>query len=302
MADFLTPDEVVTRGLQFLNLDYNNKWTKERHIKKFRKHYGPSPLTIASQWYDLCHTTVEDAKLTDKEKTRGFNMFLCVHYFLWHYPRNADTLAGAFGICERYVQGKNLWVWVLRIARLEKKVIFWPPCLDDMDTEINAISIDGVDKKTWERKHKELPYDPRNYTQKHAHGGIKYQIVLCAQRQQVVDIYGPVRGGMGDKEMLERSKILERLKQGKLANVDRGYICEKWSTQLSWPNIQDDKDVHNFKSRIRLRHESFNGRMAFWACMHHTWRHSIEQHGLAFRAVAVTVQYEMRNGSPLFIA
>ena len=183
---------------------------------------------------------------------------------------------------------------------LKEKVIKFLNDLMLKDTERNALLIDGVDKKTWERKTETLNMDRKNYTKKHGHGGLKYQIVLCALRQQCCHIYGPVRGGMYDREMLKHSKVLGRLTDGKIVNVDRGYIEKKWSKYLSWPNPQNLKEVNNFKSRIRLRHETFNGRMAFFGCMSQTWSHTIEKHGLAFRAVAVTVQYQMNNGSPLF--
>ncbi|KAL7564770.1 hypothetical protein ACA910_010177 [Epithemia clementina (nom. ined.)] len=151
------------------------------------------------------------------------------------------------------------------------------------------------------KKHKTefLPYDRQNYSQKHSHGGVKYQVTLCAQRQQCVHIFGPVRGGMSDQEMLERSGILKQLKTGKLANADRGYINQKFVKQVLWPNPHDSKEVNNLKSRIRLRHETFNGKMSFFGCLNQTWRHTTEQHGIAFCAVAVTIQYAMNNGTAI---
>lgn len=298
---FLDPRDCLARGLRFLQIDHEGKMTKKTRTEKFRKHYGSSPLDIATQWYDLCHTDLKKAKLTKKEKTRGFKMFMAAHFFLWTYSKNSEILASRFGICERLARGAHLWDWIERIAALEQRVIFWPKDLDSADTEINALSVDGTDKKGWERKHETLPYDPGNFTQKHAHGGLKFQVTLCAQRALCVDIFGPVRGGMGDKEMLERSGILKRLKKGKLVIADRGYIKDKWKDQISWPHEHDSKKANNFKSRVRLRHESFNGRMCYFGTMNQTWHHTDEQLGFAFRAVAVNVQYQMNNGSPLFV-
>ena len=123
--------------------------------------------------------------------------------------------------------------------------------------------------------------------------------MLSAQPQQCIDIYGPVRGGMGDKEMLHRSGVLERLKEGKLCMGDRGYIDEKCRNQISWPNDQDSKETNNMKSRIRLRHETYNGKMSEYGSMRQTWRHTKKQHGTAFGAVAVTIQYAMNDGNAL---
>ena len=226
-------------------------------------------------------------------------MFLVAHYFLWNYTRNADQLGDTFGICEYYARGAPLWVWIKHVAGLEKRVIFWPKELDASSTEVNAISIDGTDKKDWERKHETLPYNRKNYTQKHAHGGLKYQVTLAAHQPRCVHIFGPERGGIGDKEMLTKSGILTRLKTGKLAVADRGYINKEFGEKVSWPNDQDTKEANNLKSRIRLRHETFNGKICFYASMSQTWRHTKEQHGLAFRAVVVTIQYALDNGSTL---
>jgi hypothetical protein len=297
MSAIVDPREVLARGLRFLNLDPKRKWNKECRVRCFKKHYGASPLSLATQWHDLCHTNIEKAKLTKKEKSRGIKMFLVSHFFLWNYTRNADQLGRRFGMCEKMARGLHLWDWIERVAALEERVIFWPKDLDLSETEVNAISIDGVDKRKWETKHASLSLNTKNCSQKHNHGALKYQITLAAHRQQCVHIFGPVRGGMGDKEMLSSSEILKRLKKGKLANTDRGYIDQKkFGKQLSWPNPQDSPEVNNLKSRIRLRHETFNGKMACYSAMSQTWRHSEEQHNLAFRAVAVTIQYALNDG------
>jgi hypothetical protein len=163
-------------------------------------------------------------------------------------------------------------------------------------TVIHCISIDGVDKKNHERLTETMNQDEKNYSKKHSHGALKYQLVLSAQQQQCVHIFGPVRGGMHDKEMLSCSGILDRLQPGKLANVDRGYIKYQWKDQLAWPSYYDDKPTNNMKSRICLCHESFNGKMCYYRSMNVEWNHSDEQHGLAFRAVAVNIQYGLNDG------
>ena len=294
------PRQVLRQGLMFLDIGVEKrKWTHDKKLTKFKKNYGSHPLALAAQWYDLVHRLDdEELKMTTKEVNRGFKMFLVAHFFLFNYTRNADQLGDRFSMCAEYCSGKHLWIWIERIAALAKHVIYWPNDLNDPDSEKLALSIDGVDKKTWERPHATefLPFDRRNYTQKHAHGGLKYQITLCAQRQQCVHIFGPVRGGMGDKEMLERSQVLERLGNGKLAVCDRGYIKDAFKTKVAWPNPHDSKLANNLKSRIRLRHETFNGKMSVYATMNQTWRHTDKQHGLAFRAIAVTIQYELDNG------
>ena len=66
------------------------------------------------------------------------------------------------------------------------------------------------------------------------------------------------------------------------------------------PNTFDSKKLQNFKSRARLRQETFNGRLKYFSVLSETFRHSIAKHKLAFEAICVIVQYQMDNGSPIF--
>ena len=315
-ASFVDPRDLRNKFLQWAKVKFSKLDAKKREAK-LRSHYGRSALTLASQWHDLCHKAIDGKPiLTKKEKDRGLKEFAMAHRLLWTYPKNATVLGDNYDKNIKYSCGKHLWTWIKCIANLDEFVIFYPEDLDSEDSEVLSLSIDGVDKKTWERKHPTLPKDKKNFTKKHAACGVKYQIVLCAQRKQIVSIYGPVRGGMHDKEMLERSGILQRMQKGKkkLASVDQGYIKFKNKEQLSWPNAQDSKETNNFNSQIWLRHETLNGnfnsqiwlrhetlngKMAKYGSMNQTWRHSWEQHGIAFWAVAVTIQYALNDGTAI---
>jgi hypothetical protein len=81
----------------------------------------------------------------------------------------------------------------------------------------------------------------------------------------------------------------------------------KMSNNNSNPNDVDSliaslqgTELYRFKSRARLRHETFNGRIKHFASLRDTFRHGEEKHRLAFEAICVTVQYQMENGKPLY--
>ena len=116
----------------------------------------------------------------------------------------------------------------------------------------------------------------------------------------MVHIYGPARGGLHDSTMLHESGVLNMLKKGKFVICDRGYIDQKLKDKLSWPNPQDVPVVNNFKSRARLRHETFNGRIRHFNILSEIFHHGSVKHGPAFEAVVGLMQYQMENGSPLF--
>jgi hypothetical protein len=291
---------VLRTGVKLVHrLKYNPKWSQSKKEKEFSKHYGSNSFQLATQWYDLTKTSIKQSTLTDKEKTRqGFKRFLAAHFYMWTYPKNINVFASFFGSCETYA--RDAWVWMTKIAGLSKKVIKWHRGLDDPKKSDLAVSIDGTDNKRWELKHPTMPINRKIFSKKFNHGAAKWQIVLDVHKPKCVDVYGPCRGGLNDKTMLQESGVLKKLKIGKLAIVDRGYIKKSHRHKLSWPNSYDSKAVNNFKSRARLRHETFNGRLKNYAICSCTFRHSEKKQGIAFMAVVVTVQYQMDNGNPIF--
>jgi hypothetical protein len=62
----------------------------------------------------------------------------------------------------------------------------------------------------------------------------------------------------------------------------------------------DPPDLHTFKSRARIRQETFNHRLRCFSILSHTFTHGWDKHGSAFTEVVVIVQYQMDNGSPIF--
>ena len=94
--------------------------------------------------------------------------------------------------------------------------------------------------------------------------------------------------------------LLEKLKDGKLAVLDRGYISSAESGKTSTPNDMDSPEVNNFKSGVRLLQETFNSRLKDFKVLAETFRQGKDKHEAAFVAIVVIVQYQMENGKPLF--
>lgn len=279
---------------------YKEKYASkpEQAEKKFRKNFGSSSLDLSEMWYDLCNTTEGPARLRKRDKTmKGFKAFMVAHHFLWTYPKNSDVLADNFFMCEKYARGKKVWRWVGKIAGLKGKKIVWDEKKYSSANEaIFIITIDGTDFKIWEPKHPSMPLDKGFYSKKFAHGAVKYEIAVDLYSSKCVWINGPFRGGFNDKSMYE-SGLRDKIPKGKLGIVDGGY---KGFKELCIPNPKDPKPLRQFKSRARLRHETFNGRLKFFNCLSQTFRHGMNKHKLAFEAVCVTVQYQMDNGSEIY--
>jgi hypothetical protein len=259
-------------------------------------------------WYDLTVTDIPAARMDEEEKSeKGFKMFMMTHFWLWTYPKNTHMFASRFKTCERYLRGEPLWRWISRIAALKVKKIVWDPALDETNTAVFGLSVDGTDFRMWEQKHPDLPRDPGQCSIKFKHSAAKYEIALSVFRAKCVHIAGPFRGGCHDLDMFRaegglKEKLKRNKKNKKRTLSDRGYRTTRVDEQgmFSYPDNMDSKALGNFKSRGRLRQETFNGRLKFFRSLSDTFRHGFDKHKFVFEAIVVIVQYQMDNGSEIY--
>ena len=313
----LSANDVLNQGLKFMGVRCGRKSQKTLNLD-FHSHYGSSPLVLAEQWNDLCQWKHKDftsvlyatcawnnrGRMPTKDKSeRGFKHFMAAHFWLWTRPKNAHVMASRFGMCADHMQGKHLWKWIGRTASLEAEKIKWDESLDAEDTEVFAITNDGVDFPIWERQHPDFPMDRTNMSHKFKGCAAKYIIALSTFRAKCVHIAGPYKGSKPDLEIFKECGLMDRLKlTGKKCIVDRGYkskVAEEREV-FAYPDYIDSKELHNFKSRARLRQETFNRRLKHFGCLERTFTNGFDKHGIALRAVAVTVQYQMDLGSPIY--
>jgi hypothetical protein len=293
----LAPSEVLDCGLAYFRLTKRAKrWKFDRQEEEFHKHFGSSSSVVATIWSDV----LEFSDLEEKEKGgKGFKQYMVAMHFLWARPKNASILASAMDISVDNACGCPLWKWVTRIGNL-KAIKIQPTLAVD---EIYAISADGIDFKIWERKHAKYNIDTKACSHKFKACGAKYLIGLSLQEAKCTFIAGPYAGGVQDSEIMVESGLQDLLLQNKkLVMVDRGFhshVPEHRQTH-AYPDEIDPPDLHNFKSRARLRQETFNRRLRCFEVLYRTFTHGWDKHKLAFEAVVVTVQYQMENGSPIF--
>ena len=270
----------------------------------FHALYGSTARVLSEQFDDLMTTNIRAARLSVEERTgKGLRSFLIAHHWLWTGPKNVVLTSTRFQICEKYCQGEALWSWIRKIAALEAQIIAWEERTSQpvsIAHETFTLSVDGTDFKTWEPKHPTLPIDTGYASHKFKSAGYRYEIAISMETGNCVWLYGPHRAGKHDMAIM-REALKSKLKQGEAVIADSGYQTSRTDEAfMSTPNTQDSKEVARFKSIARCRHESFNGRLKYYASMEHTWRHGMEKHGWALRAVAVTVQYHINFGSNLF--
>jgi hypothetical protein len=272
-----------------------------KKIRFFRKHYGSTPLDLANIWFDLTVTDIIGAALNeDEHNMKGFRAFMIANHFLWAYDKNAKSLSNLFRVNEKYAQGEYLWNWVGKIAAMKAKKIKWP----DRITDIYGVSTDGVDFKCWEPKDPDFPIDMDMKSQKVNKAGWKYLVALLVHEPKVVYISGPHKGKENDmtlfcQELLEKIRTLPAV----MASGDLAFRTSQAAERglTSWPNSMDPENLRLYKSRIRCRQETFFGQLKKFCILANTFEHTKQQHKMAFEAVVVIVQYQMDNGSPIYM-
>lgn len=299
----LSANDVLLRGLSALGVKNDKLKRYKKPVEYFKTQFGSYPVVLAQQWDDLIETDIPEAKLTVSERTgKGFTSFLIAHYFLWTYPKNYNLIHTAFGVGKNKVTGESLWKWVGKIQALKPLKIVWRDHLDDPNTEVFIITVDGTDCAIWEQKHPIFYKDTRYFTKKKNCAGLTYEIGVAIFRDEICWLFGPNPSGRGDNVGFVEDGLRDKIADGKKAVADKGYNTrdEVAKSKLALPNSRSHPAVDKFKSRARCRHESVNGRIKSFGSMAQMWRHGIDKHQMAFEAVVVTIQYQLENGAFLF--
>lgn len=303
-----TRDEILVRGFRTIKAlpnitidDYNAK-----NVRRFQSFFCLSPYVMSFVWAKLLEST--DSGLGPKDKSeKGLQKIFTAIHFLWARPKNNEILATTCGYnCTRHVEGEELWRYVKAIASLKSSVIVWPQAkYNDPTKQIFLATIDGVDFKTREKSTDEFNQDKKQFTYKHHHGGVKYELVIDAFESKIVSINGPFDGAVDDRAMYA-DRTMGRIPDGKLLVADRGYGRKDkkkypgWNEKFSLPCHTDSQRLANFKSRLRCRHEAVNGLLVNWAVLHKEFTHPHDKHVFAFEAVCVLVQMNMDHGHPIW--
>ena len=270
MQCYITPDEITQRAfLHHTGLQNTGEHPTKKEKKIIYIHFGASPEVLAEMWNDLMD---KEGELTIELTEAGLRMFFAAIYFLWVYSKNATILATTFGIKKWRVTGQNFWDWIRVIASLKEQKIIWPEGrYSDVNAPIFIISVDGTDFKTWEKKHPLYPVDKGEYSFKYNHGARRVEVGLDVYSSNLVWLSGPHRGAKHDKTIfIQEGGLLDKIPDGKKAIADSGYgsiTNPNQTRKVALPNPCDDKALAKFKTRVRLRHETFNSRLKHYQCL-----------------------------------
>ena len=91
---------------------------------------------------------------------------------------------------------------------------------------------------------------------------------------------------------------MSHLQPEERVECDKGYRGEPRNAKI--PSVSDPEEVARIRRRVGQRHETINKRFKQFKCLKSVWRHSMELHSAATRAVVVITQLGIENGEEPF--
>jgi hypothetical protein len=149
------------------------------------------------------------------------------------------------------------------------------------------VTVDGTDFKVNEPK----PFNPAYYSHKFKHAGVRYEVAVCIQTGYIVWVNGPFPCGAWPDLRIARDALHDCLDDGEMYIADSGY--DEGNQHCFTPDGTNSFEQRQM-SLARARHETINGRFKTFRAMSDEWRHSLEKHGPAFRAIACIVQVHIK--------
>jgi hypothetical protein len=297
-----TADEILRKGLEMGGFDLRRQQSVKRTtcLKRFRALYGSNPIVYAQIIEDLQTTHIAEARVDSKNIS--VEKLLIAMNFLKCY-QSEEVRSGQFRVSEKTAR-KWGWFYSKKIQALKEQKIGWPeswndghPLLQDNNTPIFLVSVDGVHCTINEPIHPKLSKNPKYYSHKHNQAALNYELGVSVYENKLVHMKGPKPASTHDITIY-REELKNKIPAGKRAIDDKGYRGEP--NTISTPSSRDPEELRRFKSRARARHESFNGRIKNFKCLAERFCHGKHKHQICFEAVCVIVQYQLEKGSPLF--
>ena len=140
-------------------------------------------------------------------------------------------------------------------------------------------------------------FDPKFMSHKFKSNAVKYEVGVCILSGNIVWINGPFRGGESDITII-RQAALDALDKNEMIEADGGYNGEPY--YIKCPNDASSRNQRYIKTVARSRHETTNKRFKIFEILKIRFRHSMLQHSMCFRAVAVITQLNIEHGAPLY--
>ena len=218
----------------------------------------------------------------------SYKHLLWAFFFLRHYSTE-EVASRTCGTTEKTLREK---VWALVDLLADLNVISWD------QREVGAapwnqcrVSVDGTDFRIMEQ----FPFDRKWYSHKYNGPGVRYEVAISIATGWIVWINGPFPCGAWPDLRIARDSLVGILEPGEFYIADGGYY-DGYNYAITPTGYHYYSD--RVRALIRARHETINRRLKQWKALSHRWRHSIEKHSMAFRAIANIVQIGLLTDKP----
>ena len=131
------------------------------------------------------------------------------------------------------------------------------------------------------------------YSYKHNVAALRYEIALGIRSGDIVWANGPFPAGSKNDWQIFKSGLKEMLDPDERVEADSGYSAGDPEFCLTPKSVWHPAEKDDLRNKLRARQETVNTRLTNFQAMSVVWRHGIERHALAFRAVLVIVQIQI---------
>lgn len=286
----LNGDEILKEGLFLLSIHSTKllSWGEKQKRHRFCTDFGKEPEVYASIWNDLqLHNTLDDS-------VEELAKFLWTLYRLTNYPSESH-LATRTGFSEKTLRD-YIWTYIKRLETLALSKINWKdewsnPC---ETTPIFFLSVDGIHCPIQEPTvgHK-YSKNPKYYSHKFNTAALSYEVALSVFSNEVAWINGPFPAGTGDRDIF-RAGLQAKIPKGQKVIADSAYVA-KGLPMIRTANNADNPSVRIFKRRVRMRHESFYGKLHVFNALNTAFRHGEKKHRKVFYACVGICAYQIER-------
>ncbi len=141
------------------------------------------------------------------------------------------------------------------------------------------------------------PFGSHKYAGKSA---LRYELGVDILMGNLVWIQGPHPAGAWPDIKIFTSCLAHFLKPYERVEADDGYRGHVDKVKCPKNDVNPVKNL-KMQGRIRVRHETLNGRLKNWGILSQVFRHDIRRHEDVFWVCAVITQLTIEHGEPLFV-
>lgn len=149
--------------------------------------------------------------------------------------------------------------------------------------------MDATDCKIYEPN----PFDPKWFSHKFKHAGLRYEIGLSLRKGYIVWAFGGFPCGAWPDLKLARESFIDFLEPNERSVADSGYKDKKYFL------LPTDRNLERHKV-FMSRHETVNKRLKQFRVLSETFRHDLTKHKFCFHAVVNLTQLSIKYEEPLF--